>query len=116
IGQLDLFIAEMNRMSAEHIKGDIDVLIPLDRFEGAYRSMAGGVNEMVGGHIDVKKKAMACVDQFARGNFEAPLERFPGKKAFINETIERLRANLSKFIEEMTRMSEEHTKGDIDVA
>ena len=115
IDQLSFILAEMNRMSDEHNKGDIDVTMPLDRFEGAFREMVRGVNEMVGGHIQVKKKAMACVAEFGRGNFEAPLERFPGKKAFINETIERLRGNIKQFIEEMKRMSEEHTKGDIDV-
>ena len=109
------FIAEMSRMSDEHTKGDIDVVIPADHFEGAFRTMATGVNEMVSGHIAVKKKAMACVTEFAKGNFDAALEQFPGKKAFINDTIERLRANIKRFIEEMNRMSEEHTKGDIDV-
>ncbi len=109
------FITEMNRMSDEHAKGDIDVRIPLDRFEGDYAVMARGVNEMAGGHIAVKRKAMACVDQFANGNFDAPLERFPGKKAFINDTIERLRTNIKTFITEMNRMADEHTKGDIDV-
>jgi len=108
-------IEEMNRTSEEHNRGDIDVFIPVERFEGAYRTMARGVNEMVAGHIAVKKKAMACVDEFSKGNFDAPLEKFPGKKAFINETIERLRANIKRFIEEMTRMSDEHNKGDIDV-
>ncbi len=116
IDQLNQVLAEMNRMSDEHTKGDIDVTMPLDRFEGAFREMVRGVNEMVGGHIQVKKKAMACVAEFGRGNFDAPLERFPGKKAFINETIERLRGNFKQFIEEMNRMSEEHNKGDIDAA
>ena len=63
-------------MSDEHNKGDIDVTIPADRFQGAYRAMAQGVNDMVGGHIAVKKKAMACVAEFGKGNFEAPLEKF----------------------------------------
>lgn len=110
------FIEEMNRMSDEHTKGEIDVMIPVDRFEGSYRTMARGVNDMVSGHIAVKKKAMACVDEFSKGNFDATLEQFPGKKAFINDTIERLRANVKRFIEEMNRMSDEHIKGDIDVA
>ena len=79
-GNIKRFIEEMNRMSDEHNKGDIDAAIPVDRFEGAYRTMARGVNEMVAGHIAVKKKAMACIAEFGRGNFEAPLERFPGKK------------------------------------
>ncbi len=34
---------------------------------------------------------MACVKAFGEGDFNAPLEPFPGKKAFINETIETLR-------------------------
>ena len=94
IGALSSLIDEMNRMSAEHDKGDIDVLIPSDKFEGAFREMADGVNHMVNGHISVKKKAMACVKEFGIGNFDAPLEKFPGKKAFINETIEDVRSNL----------------------
>ena len=106
---------ELNRMSAEHDKGDIDVVIDSGRFVGDFRTMAQGVNEMVAGHIAVKKKAMACVAEFGRGNFDAPLETFPGKKAFINHTIEQVRGNLKGFIAEMNRMSAEHDKGDIDV-
>ena len=116
IDTLNTFSSEMNRMSDEHNKGDIDVNISAEKFHGAYKAMAEGVNGMVAGHIAVKKKAMACVDEFSKGNFEAHLERFPGKKAFINEAIEGLRANIQNFISEMNRMSDEHNKGDIDVA
>ena len=98
IDSLSGLIHEMKHMSEEHIKGDIDMTIPADKFEGAYRVMAEGINEMVSGHITVKKKAMACVAEFGKGNFEAPLERFPGKKAFINETIEQVRTNLKALI------------------
>ena len=63
-------------------------------FEGAYKDVAEGINQMVGGHIIVKKKAMACIAEFGKGNFEAPLEKFPGKKAFINDTIEQVRSHL----------------------
>ncbi len=87
-------IQEMNYMSEQHELGDIDIAIPDEKFEGAYKLMAQGLNGMVQGHITVKKKAMACVAEFGRGNFEAPLEKFPGKKAFINETIEQVRSNL----------------------
>ena len=106
---------ELTRTSRSHDAGDIDVVIDLDRVKGDFRSMADGINKMVAGHIAVKKKAMACVAEFGRGNFEAPLEQFPGKKAFINETIEQVRRNLNGIIAEMNRMSAEHDKGDIDV-
>ncbi len=114
-GNLKGLIAEMNRMSSEHDKGDIDVAIKADQFEGDFRTMAQGINGMVGGHIAVKKKAMACIAEFGRGNFNAPLEAFPGKKAFINDTIEKVRDNLKSLIAEMNRMSSEHDRGDIDV-
>ncbi len=88
----------MNNMSSQHDLGDIDAVIDINKFQGTYKNMAAGVNNMVQGHITVKKKAMACIAEFGNGNFEAPLDKFPGKKAFINETIEQVRANLKALI------------------
>ena len=114
-GQLSGFVEAMNHMSDEHNRGEIDVVMPVDKFRGTFKQMALGVNDMVAGHITVKKKAMACVEDFAKGNFDTPLEQFPSKKAFINRAIEGLRGNIQKFIADMNRMSDEHNKGDIDV-
>jgi methyl-accepting chemotaxis protein len=105
----------MNRMSDEHNRGEIDALIPAEQFGGAYKTMAQGINEMVGGHIAVKKKAMACVAEFGRGNFEAPLERFPGKKAFINDTIEQVRANLKALIVDADMLAKAAAEGNLSV-
>ncbi|WP_340819158.1 methyl-accepting chemotaxis protein [Methanolobus sp. WCC4] len=115
IDELNMFTSEMSRMSREHDLGDIDVVIQEDKFNGVYADMARGVNDMVNGHISVKKKAMACVAEFSKGNFDAELEQFPGKKAFINETIEELRGNVKGFIHEMNNMSAQHEAGEIDV-
>jgi methyl-accepting chemotaxis protein len=98
IDALNGLTEEMTRMSDAHNAGDIDAAIPAEKFDGVYREMARGVNEMVAGHITVKKKAMACIAEFGKGNFEAPLEKFPGKKAFINNTIEEFRTNLKALI------------------
>ncbi len=95
---LNNLITQMNHMSAEHDAGDIDVMIDSVQFQGTYRQMAQGVNTMVSGHIAVKKKAMTCIKAFGEGNFDAPLEQFPGKKAFINDTIEQVRRNLQALI------------------
>jgi methyl-accepting chemotaxis protein len=107
------FIAEMERMSREHNAGDIDVVIPEDKFEGIYRVMARGVNDMVQGHITVKKKAMACISEFSKGNLEAELEKFPGKKAFINENIERLRAAVKALIMDANLLSKAGVEGKL---
>ena len=114
-GNLKALVDEMVHMSAEHEKGDIDVTINSTRFVGGFKAMAEGINLMVGSHISVKKKAMAVFKAFGEGNFEADMEKLPGKKAFINDTIESVRGNLKGLVAEMNRMSSEHEKGDIDV-
>ncbi|GJI93987.1 hypothetical protein RugamoR57_07050 [Duganella caerulea] len=113
-GNLKGLIAEMNRMSSEHDKGDIDVMIDTQKFEGDFRHMAQGINTMVAGHIAVKKKAMACVKAFGEGDFSAPLETFPGKKAFINQTIEQVRANLLALIEDTGTLARAAQAGELD--
>jgi len=106
-------IDEMNFMSMQHDLGDIDVKINAAKFEGAYGQMANGVNDMVFGHIAVKKKAMACVSEFGKGNFEAPLEKFPGKKVFINDTIEEVRGHLKALIADATMLSGAAVQGKL---
>jgi methyl-accepting chemotaxis protein len=112
---LALFVAAMKHMSDAHNAGDIDVIMPVEQFHGEFRTMAEGVNDMVAQHINVKKKAIACIVEFGNGNFDAPLEKFPGKKVFVNNAIEQLRGNLKFFIESMRSMSDGHNAGDIDV-
>ena len=108
-------LTDMSHMASEHEKGDIDVIVDTSKFQGDFKTMAQGVNDMVGAHIDVKKKAMAVFKQFGQGDFDAPMEQLPGKKAFINETIELVRRNLKQVIAEMDNMSRQHELGDIDV-
>jgi len=106
-------IADMNHMSAEHERGDIDVVIDVQRFEGAYRTMASGVNEMVGAHIAVKKQAMAVVKSFGEGDFDASMPQLPGKKAFINDIIENVRKNLRALIEDANGLAAAAVAGDL---
>jgi methyl-accepting chemotaxis protein len=110
-GNLKTLIAEMNHMSAEHDRGDIDVRVAAQQFPGDFGVMARGINDMVEGHIAVKKKAMACIKAFGEGDFEATLEQFPGKKAFINDTVETLRTNFKDIIGEIQRLIAASTAG-----
>jgi len=114
-GQLKGLITDMNEMSHQHDLGDIDVVMPLDKYAGEFKTMAKGVNDMVNGHIAVKKLAMGVVAEFGKGNFDAPLERLPGKKIFINDIIEHVRNQFKSLITDMNEMSHQHDLGEIDV-
>lgn len=113
INNLNGLIEEMNTMSNSHELGDIDVSIDSSKFSGAYKSMAQGINDMVADHISVNKKAMKCIEEFGLGNFDAELERFPGKKVFINNTIEKVRSNLKHVMKELGTLIDSSKRGDL---
>jgi methyl-accepting chemotaxis protein len=108
---LNELMRDMDRMANEHNAGDIDVTIEAQKFDGDYRKVAQGINDMVGGHVSMNKKAIVCVGEFGKGNFEAPLEKFPGKKAFINENIEQVRVNFKALIADFNLLSKAAVEG-----
>ncbi len=99
------FIEDMELVSLQQNAGDTDSRMAVDRFQGAYHKMAVGVNTMLEEDLAVTSKAMACMEEFGRGNFEAPLESFPGKKNVINQTIEQMRRNLQALISDAETLS-----------
>jgi len=113
IATMNGILKEMEQMSVAHSGGDIDAVMPVDKFSGAYKAMAQGVNTMVNGHISGNTKAMAAVAAFSHGDFEAPLEQFPGKMAVINENIELLRSNLKALVTDANILSDAALAGKL---
>ncbi len=107
------FVDSLQYVTNEQTKGDVDALIDDSRFRGFYQAMAQGVNNMVTGNIHDNDKAMACVQAFGEGNFDAVLERFPGKKASVNDIIEQVRNNLKALIADTSMLSEAALDGNI---
>jgi methyl-accepting chemotaxis protein len=105
------FVDEMNRMAVEHQRGETGAVLPANVFHGAFGDMARGVNDMVAGHLEVTSKAMGCIAEFGVGNFDASLERFPGKKAVINTTIEEVRGNLKRLMHDVDALIESALEG-----
>ncbi len=91
-------VSEMGRMAQAHSAGQTDAVIPAETFDGTYRTVAQGINDMVAEQLNVERKAMECVAEFGKGNFEAPFEKQLGQRIFMNEVIEGIRANLKNLI------------------
>ncbi|MFM9835433.1 MAG: methyl-accepting chemotaxis protein, partial [Methylophilaceae bacterium] len=106
---------EMARMETEHKAGNIDANIDVDKFKGAYREMAIGINRMVANHIAVMTKTTDCLNSFAEGKLDTQLEAFPGKLALVNKGVDGLRYNIKTLIDDLHHMSEQHQAGEISV-
>ena len=59
------------------------------------------------------KKVMECLSEFGKGNFDAPIEQFTGKKAVINETIEFLRQNMKALVSDTIILSKAAVDGKL---
>lgn len=114
-GNLKGLIESVNWVSGEHEKGSIDMTLRDDMFKGDFSTLAKSVNKMMAGLLDMNQKSMEVVKAFGEGNFSAPLEQFPGKKAFINETIEQVRSNLKNLNEDAQLLADAARDGRVSV-
>ena len=114
-GNLKGIVDSVNWVNAEHEKGNIDITLRADMFKGQFSVLADSINKIVAGHIELNQKAMACVQAFGDGNFDAALEQFPGQKAEINRTIEKVRSNLKALNSDAEMLAQAAKEGRVTV-
>jgi methyl-accepting chemotaxis protein len=114
-GNLKGLIDSVNWVSEAHGKGDIDMNLRDDMFKGDFSVLAKSVNKMISGLLDMNEKTMTVVKAFGEGNFDAPLEQFPGKKAEINATIEQVRKNLKALNDDAQMLANAARAGKVSV-
>ncbi len=114
-GNLKGLIDSVNWVSGEHDKGEIDMLLRDDMFKGDFSALAKSVNKMVSGLLEMNQKSMTVVKAFGEGNFDTPLEQFPGKKAEINQTIEQVRSNLKALNDDVQMLASAAHNGRVSV-
>jgi len=114
ISTVNLIISELLNMTNEHNIGEIDVYTKVERFEGKFNELMTSINTLVYSHIDVKKRAIQVFEDFGLGNFKSDMEQLPGKKAFINSTINSVRLNLTNFNHEMLSLVGAAQRGELN--
>ena len=110
------FISDMENMSKEHDAGNVDVLIDADKYKGAYTQMAQGVNLMVGGHVREKAEMIQVMRSLGDGDFDVQIQQYPGKKAEINNNLDRLKGKLKGIVDSIKWVTNEHQQGNIDMS
>ncbi len=116
VESINNLIRDLDEMSILHgEKGEIDSFVEVDNYKGAFGVVAQNVNEMVSGHIETNRLAIACLQELSNGDFDAPMEKLPGKKVFINNAIEEMRVNLKSVGGQMNRLLNEALNGNLSV-
>ena len=114
-GKLKGIVDSVKWVTNEHVQGNIDMTLHAHMFKGGFAELASSVNTIVAGQIDLTEKVLVCVKEFGEGNFDAPLEKFPGKRAFANEAVEQVRSNLKALNADVQLLAEAAREGRISV-
>jgi methyl-accepting chemotaxis protein len=87
-------LTDMRQVSVEQEQGDLDARVDLARFQGAYRTLAAGVNGNLDDHVRILRDILGILGAYAEGDFGSELRRLPGKQGAANEVLDLLRNNL----------------------
>lgn len=112
---INSLIEEMSKLYENHKAGEIDAFIDIEKFKGAYREVANGVNTGYRLHVGNMLKLLNVLTSYAEGDFSAVLEKLPGKQALANEKMDTLRNNLSNLISEMVTLSQAAIAGNLGI-
>ncbi|WDS36813.1 methyl-accepting chemotaxis protein [Pseudoxanthomonas sp.] len=113
--QLQAVMAAQSEMARQHGAGMISFRIDQTRFPGDYRRMVEGVNALVAEHIAVKMQVVDLTQRYAIGDLSGDMERLPGEKAAISESMDMVKRNLGAINREIARLSNAAVKGDFSV-
>jgi len=111
---LRLLVDEITKMHESQKAGDIDALITSEKFSGAYREVAEGVNQVVGLHVNNILSILNIMGAYSEGDFAQILPKLPGKQAIANEKMDLLRGNLLAVINDISDSSNYAIKGQLE--
>lgn len=108
-----LIIEEIGTMVDNFEKGDIEAQINVSLFDGSYKTLAEGINGMMGLAVSQTVMLMRCVKDMGNGNFSADIPPQPGKKVVMNQSIDTVRDNLKLVADTINSLVETASAGDL---
>ncbi len=115
VDTLNRVLNEMKIMTEFHERGEYDYKADESKFEGAYKDVVKGINNMSSMYVENYLEILSILERFAGGEFNAPLRKFPGKLSVGNDIIEKLRFNLKNVNTEIHKLAESAVLGQLSV-
>jgi len=91
---LQAFEAAQSEMARQHEAGVVDFTMPVTQLEGAYRSMAQSINQLVQSHIAVTAKVVDVVTHYTHGRLDVAMDRLPGQNARVTDALDEVQSSM----------------------
>ena len=75
-------------------EGDYEINLDTQKYQGAYHELTAAIQHMYEGCERESWSMMDILDSVGKGKFDVSMEPFPGKRAVINEIVDKVLANL----------------------
>ncbi|MDR1912925.1 MAG: MCP four helix bundle domain-containing protein, partial [Clostridiales bacterium] len=111
---LENLINDMRYMTEEHRNGNIDVFMDAENYKGAYRVVAGGVNDMVKDYQNDIQTVLDYIKDLAFGNFNTQIRSFPKAKAEYKKLVDNIRDALKNIRDEIAKLALDASQGILD--
>ena len=110
--QLKAVIAAQGAMADRHDAGAIGYRMDASAFPGDYGRMIESTNALVDSHIQTLHYALGILRDYSVGDLRADIDRLPGEKALLTDTVDDIKANLSAINGEIQRLAAAAVAGD----
>lgn len=106
-----LLSAAISENKRRHDAGEISALIPIDNAPPGYRRLATQINELVQGHVQVKRRVIQVISAYSRGDFAVTMPQMPGERAQITNAVNAVGQRLCDVVQTVTRLLEDAKAG-----
>ncbi|WAH62551.1 methyl-accepting chemotaxis protein [Xanthomonas hortorum] len=110
--QLRNLLSAQTDMAKRHDDGQISFRIDAAAFPGEYGRMAHDTNNLVGSHIAVKMRLAQIMGRYAIGDLSEDMEKLPGEKAVLSDTMAQVKLNLGAMNTEIKHLAQSAANGD----
>ncbi|WOB49239.1 methyl-accepting chemotaxis protein [Xanthomonas hydrangeae] len=113
--QLQAVLAAQSEMAQRHDTGQIGYRMQSETFPGAYATMVRETNTLVGSHIAVMMQLAQIMSRYAIGDLSQDMDRLPGEKAVLSDTMDTVKGNLAAMNSEIKLLAQAAANGDFSV-
>ncbi|MCE4283048.1 methyl-accepting chemotaxis protein, partial [Xanthomonas hortorum] len=110
--QLQSLLTAQSDMAKRHDDGQVSFRIDATAFPGDYGRMAKDTNTLVASHLAVQTNLARIMGRYAIGDLSESMDRLPGEKAVLTQTMDEVKANLSAMNHEIKQLAQSAANGD----
>lgn len=106
------FVGAQQEMAQKHAAGYVKERLDESKFSGIYSQMAHEINELIQSRININRRILGIISQYAKGDFSVDMEELPGETVVITQTMSSIKEALLAINNEIEQLAKAGANGD----